>query len=301
MLSEQDRAFYAQNGYLKVPGAVSVDQLTKLRGITAELIDQSRDTTVSDDRFDLDDGHTRDAPRLTRIKLPHKQHPYFWDLLRNSAITDILTDLLGPDTMLQTSKLNTKAPGGGAAVEWHQDWAFYPYTNDDVLAVGLIIDDMGPENGPLMVIPGSHKGAVYNHHHNGVFAGAMDLQAEGMRLSDAVPLQGPAGSVSIHHARIAHGSALNTSTKDRRIIFYEMMAADAFPIVGGRGKWEGLEEFDSRMLCGNSTLEPRVVPCPVRIAYPEASSQGSIYEVQKAMGKRSFAVADQRNEHGAIR
>jgi hypothetical protein len=30
-----------------------------------------------------------------------------------------------------------KSSGGGAAVEWHQDFAFYPHTNDDVLAIGI--------------------------------------------------------------------------------------------------------------------------------------------------------------------
>ena len=43
--------------------------------------------------------------------------------------------------------------GYGAAVEWHQDWAFYPHTNDDLLAIGIYLDDCGPDNGPLMVIP----------------------------------------------------------------------------------------------------------------------------------------------------
>jgi len=45
------------------------------------------------------------------------------------------------------------------------------------------------------------------------------------------------------------------------------------------------------LLCGQSTLEPRIVPVPVRASYPEPPTEGSIYEVQKAMGKRSFAVA----------
>ena len=49
-------------------------------------------------------------------------------------------------------------------VEWHYDWAFYPCTNDDFLVVGVCIDDMNEENGCLMVMPGSHKGKIYDHH-----------------------------------------------------------------------------------------------------------------------------------------
>ena len=38
-------------------------------------------------------------------------------------------------------------------MEWHQDWAFYPHSNADVLAVGVMIDDIDTENGPMMVVP----------------------------------------------------------------------------------------------------------------------------------------------------
>ena len=271
----------------QVPG----DIMEQIRTEIARFQDQALGMTASDDKIDLEDSHKPDDPRIRRVKLPHTQSQVIDDLMRSEHILAPVRDLIGPNLRLQTTKLNMKSAGFGAAVEWHQDWAFYPYTNDDVLAVGLIIDDMREENGPLMVFPGTHQRGVYNHHHNGVFCGAMDLEAEGLDMKDAVPLMGPAGSISIHHARVVHGSALNRSTRDRRIIFYEMMAADAFPIAGGRGKWEGLEEFDSRILCGESTLEPRVTNCPVRIAYPEAPNQGSIYEVQKSMGKRSFEVA----------
>jgi phytanoyl-CoA hydroxylase len=42
-----------------------------------------------------------------------------------------------------------KSAGYGAPVEWHQDWAFYPHTNDDLAAVGIMLDDCDLENGPI--------------------------------------------------------------------------------------------------------------------------------------------------------
>ena len=102
----------------------------------------------------------------------------------------------------------------------------------------------------------------------------------------------PAGSVTIHHARVLHGSALNTSTRDRRILFYEMMAADAVPIAGTPGSATTWEELEARILCGRQTNEPRLRDVPVRLPYPQPPTTGSIYEVQKAMGKRSFGVAE---------
>ena len=291
-LTDDQIAFYRDEGYLILENRVPDDVMASIRREIERFKQMARGMTASDAKIDLEDSHTPDQPRIRRVKLPHTQSAVVDDLMRSDHILAPVRDLIGPDIRLQTTKLNMKSAGYGAAVEWHQDWAFYPYTNDDVLAVGLLIDDMTEENGPLMVFPGTHKGPVLNHHNNGVFAGATDLVAEGLDMKDAVPLIGPAGSISIHHARLLHGSALNRSTRDRRVIFYEMMAADAFPLSIGRAKWEGWEEFDSRMLCGEPTLDARIVPCPARAAYPDGPTQGSIYEVQKAMGRRSFAVVE---------
>ena len=37
-------------------------------------------------------------------------------------------------------------------------FAFYPHTNDDLLAVGVALDDCTLENGCLLMLPGSHRG-----------------------------------------------------------------------------------------------------------------------------------------------
>ena len=290
VLSAEQIGFYKDNGYLVLENRVPAETMAAIRDEIVRFQTLAAGMTQSDAKIDLEDSHTPASPRIRRVKLPHTQSDVVRDLMLSDHILAPVRDLIGPNLRLQTTKLNMKSAGYGAAVEWHQDWAFYPYTNDDVLAVGLIIDDMDLSNGPLMVFPGSHKGPIHNHHHNGFFAGAMDLEASGFDMKDAVPLMGPAGSISIHHGRIVHGSALNRSTKDRRIIFYEMMAADAFPIFGAAAMALSLEEFDARMLCGEPTLEPRVESVPVRIPLPNPPTTGSIYEVQKAMGKRSFEV-----------
>ena len=197
-------------------------------------------------------------------------------------------DLIGPDLRLHTTKLNMKSAENGAAIEWHQDYAFYPHTNDDILAIGVIIDDMQSENGPLMVYPGSHKGPVYNHHVDDVFAGAFVPTEVGLNPDDAVELTGPAGSISIHHGRIVHGSAVNRSDKSRRILFYEMMAADAFPINGSLTAWDGIEDYNTRMLCGEPTIAPRLADIPIRIPQPQPDVPISIYEIQKGLKRSGF-------------
>ncbi|MDU8927054.1 phytanoyl-CoA dioxygenase family protein [Alisedimentitalea sp. MJ-SS2] len=293
MLSAAQKSFYEENGYLKVERVVTPDQLAELRRLTYDLIDQSRDITVSNDRFELDAGHSRDNPRLTRIKLPHKQHPYFWEILQNSAITEVLTDLLGPDTMIQTSKLNTKAPGGGAAVEWHQDWAFYPHTNDDMLAFGLLLEDMSEENGPLQVIPGTHKGPILSHFSDGVFCGAVHPDDPLFEPDKAVTLTGKAGDMTVHHARTLHGSAPNMSERNRLILFYECHAADAWPLLGAgsyihslgqAGLWDDLHD---RLVTGKLCLTPRIEQVPVSIPLPPAPDASSIFKSQQSGGAKS--------------
>ena len=293
MLTQEQKAFYDHNGYLMVENAVSDDQLRELRRITYDLIEKSREVTESDDIYDLDEGHSAASPRLTRIKLPHRVDPYFWELLRGSKITEVLNDLLGPDTMLQTSKLNTKAPGGGAAVEWHQDWAFYPHTNDSMLAFGLMLEDVDADNGPLMVIPGSHKGEILSHMSNSVFCGAIDPDDPLFEKEKAVTLTGKAGSMTVHHARTLHGSAPNTSNRARLILFYECHAADAWPLLGAgsyihslgqRRLWEDLQE---RLITGRLCLTPRLERIPVSIPLPPAPDASSIFKSQKTGGAKS--------------
>lgn len=279
---------YNTEGYLVLENQIPPDWITRIREEIARFEEEAATMTASNDRLDLEDSHTPESPRLRRIKLPHLISDPIRELMFTDHVLAPARDLIGPNLRLHTTKLNMKSAGYGAAVEWHQDYAFYPHTNDDILAIGVIIDDMASENGPLMVYPGSHKGPVYDHHVDGVFAGAMLPEENGLDPADAVQLTGPAGSISIHHGRIVHGSALNRSDRARRILFFEMMAADAFPIMGSMTRWDGIEDYDSRMLCGTSTKNPRLKDIPVRIPQPQPDVPISIYEIQKGMKKRAF-------------
>jgi len=280
---------YRELGYLVISGALPRDLLASLRTTVDEIVAGAAKMTAHTDVYDLEDTHTAAAPRVRRIKTPHKHFHFFAELTRHPRITDILAQILGPDIRLHGSKLNMKSAGYGAAVEWHQDWAFYPHTNDDVLATGIYLDDCSMENGPLLVVPGSHKGPVFDHHANGYFTGAMDPEVEAAGYDRAVALMGEAGSMTIHHARLVHGSALNRSSKPRRLLLHEYAAADAWPLMG----IASFEEFNSRIVRGKPTIEPRLVPVPVRMPLPPSPFQGSIYENQKANPKRFFAKAAQ--------
>ncbi len=288
MINAKDVEFYRENGYLLVENVLDPATLTRMRKVIADLVAKAAGVQTHNDIYDLEPTHTPENPRVRRIKTPHKVDPFFMDVVRQPGMTSILKALLGKDIRLHGSKLNVKAPKYGSPVEWHQDWAFYPHTNDDILAIGVMLDDVELENGPLLVMPGSHRiNKVWDHHLDGRLVGAMDpTKTPELDYSKAVACVGKAGSCSFHHVRMVHGSAQNTSEKPRQLLLYECTAADAWPLVN----FKDLDEFNSRMVCGEPTLEPRTEKVPIRMPLPPALAQGSIYENQTALRNRFFDI-----------
>jgi phytanoyl-CoA hydroxylase len=288
MISEMDVQAYRRDGVIVVPEVLGSDTLAQMRTIIAELVAASASVSQHDSVYDLEPGHTAAEPRVRRIKTPHKVHALFDEIVRGPAMLDILKRLIGPGLRLHGSKLNMKSAHFGSPVEWHQDWAFYPHTNDDILAIGVLLDDTDLSNGPMLVTPGTHTGEVWNHHgEDGRFAGLIDPDLIRSDIDRAVPCMGRAGSMSFHHVRALHGSALNTSDRPRNLLLYEVAASDAWPLMGVKD----FEEFDSRLLAGGSVTTPRLEKVPVRMPLPPASRQGSIYETQAGAAKSYFGRA----------
>ena len=212
---------YDEQGYVLFPSLID-------RATVAEL--QRAVDAMVEHRIGSFSYEPSDPSLIQRINGTEQCSPAFQRLLRNEALCGAIAQLIGPSFRHSSVKLNFKPAGVGSAVEWHQDWAFYPHTNGSVLAAGIFIDDIDGSNGPTMVVPASHRGPIFDHHTNGAFVGGMEADC-GCDFASAVQLTGPAGSVSMHHVRQVHGSDHNRSTRDRRIIFIECMAADAWPLL----------------------------------------------------------------------
>jgi phytanoyl-CoA hydroxylase len=285
MISASDVQFYRRNGYLVVGDVLDAHVLGSVRAELAEILEGARQVREHTAIYDLEPAHRPEVPRVRRIKTPHLHFPLFRDLAQHPGLIAILEALLGPNVRLHGSKINIKAPRYGSAVEWHQDWAFYPHTNDDLLAVGIMLDDCVVDNGAMLVLPGTHRGPLYDHHANGAFCGAIDPTRGALDFSEAVSLTGLAGSISFHHVRAVHGSAQNVSDKPRALLLYEFAAADAWPLAGVAD----LAAFDARMVAGSPTIEPRLEQVPVRMPLPPAPRQGSIYENQTTATRRYFS------------
>jgi len=290
---------YRRDGFLFIKNALTEAQLAELQSVTHRLMLESASITESNDRYDLDTGHSANTPRLTRIKLPHLLDAVFKQVMQSEQIISLIKPLLNTEHIrLHTSKLNTKEPHGGQAVEWHQDWAFYPHTNDDLLAIGILLEDVEDENGPLMAIPGTHRGPILDHSKDGVFCGAISPDDPLFEADKAISLKGRAGDLSIHHVRTLHGSAPNHSDRARKILFYECGAADAWPINGNSSMYTGLpqhalwDQMQQHMICGVQGTQARLEHVPVNMPLAPPPDPTSIFKVQSSGGAVSAFAKD---------
>lgn len=278
---DQLKAAYDEKGYVIGKNLIPDDLVDALRSTIDGIVRNGSGLTESDDVYEiLEDIETR-VPRIERIKSPHNVHAVFDEVIHRTEITDILKTLLGPNVRLQNSKLNLKSSDGSAPVEWHQDWAFYPHTNDDVLAVGVMIDDMTEGNGPVLFAPGTHRGPIFDHLSNGYFCGAVSADVAKSLTGKYDTLIGSAGTVTFHHARLLHASLANQSGLPRRFLLYEVMAADAWPLAGCSATFESWQSMNSRMIIGKQYTTPRLTAVPVRMPQPEPPKVSSIFQLQR--------------------
>lgn len=277
-LTDEQIDAYRRDGYVALTSVIDARRISELRAVTERFVDRSRAIGASDGLFDLDPLHSAQTPTLRRIKNPADNDPLYRWVAFESPIPDIVAELLGPDVKFHHSKLNLKGGRVGAPVEWHQDAAFYPHSNDDVLAVGLLLDDATAENGCLVVLPGSHREKVHEHYDDGGrFIGRMREEDIGrFDGGKGQLLELPAGSIHIHHYRLIHWSAPNTSPDDRRLLINAYSAADAMPLTADPTK----TRFFGAIVRGRAALTARRTAGDIRLPPDFSQGYSSIYELQ---------------------
>ena len=276
---------YDARGYVVAPALLTPAETAELRALTDRIEASAVGLAEDNAMFDFEPGHTPEAPRIQRIKKPNRVDPFYRALASHPKILSLVSSLIGPNIRLNHSKINMKTARVGAALEWHQDWAFAPHTNMSTCVVSVMIDECVDQNGPVLIVPGTHKERLLDHHADGRFVGA--IVEDGAAMPDyesAEPLLGPAGSVAIHHPMAVHGSAANRSGSPRRILFLEYAATDAFPLFYDVD-WD---EYDGRIVSGQPTSLARLQPVYVKLPFPNHTS-GSIYKTQSALASRFFA------------
>jgi ectoine hydroxylase-related dioxygenase (phytanoyl-CoA dioxygenase family) len=162
--------------------------------------------------------------------------------MQSSIMLDAVADLIGPNVKFHHSKINSKLPGSQTQVKWHQDFPFTPHSNDDIVTALLMVDEVTDENGPLQVLPGSHKGPIHGLWHDQRFTGAVAEEIETECEKNRVTCKGKAGSVCLMHTRLLHGSSPNLSEQARTLFISVYSADDAIPLSPSPmpNKYEGM-------------------------------------------------------------
>ncbi len=152
----------------------------------------------------------------------HKVHLLFgWanELVRHPKILDAVEDIIGPNILCWATNFFIKEANDPGFVSWHQDATYWGLEPDDVITAWLAMSDAPVESGAMKFVPGSHKWTQLPHkdtfHEHNLLSRGQEIAVEvDERDGQFVPLQ--AGEISLHHVKLVHGSAPNT-TDDRRI------------------------------------------------------------------------------------
>lgn len=237
MISQAQIDQFHEQGFLVVEGVLSAAEITALEQDFDRWVQDSCSQTAAwgqtqdgRPRFDVESDHRADHPSLRRVASPTEISPAYAHAGLHSRMAAVAAQLIGgAGTRFHHSKINSKLPHTATQVKWHQDFLFTPHSNDDIVTALLMVSDVTPENGPLQVIPGSHKGPLWSHWQDGRFTGAVEAAVEQQHCQAPVACFGPKGAVCYMHTRLLHASAPNETEYPRTLFISVYAAEDALP------------------------------------------------------------------------
>jgi non-haem Fe2+, alpha-ketoglutarate-dependent halogenase len=178
-----------------------------------------------------------------RVSLPHLFFRWAFDLATHPAVLDGVEQVLGPELLVNGTLILAKPARDPGFVPWHQDGVHSGLHRSPNTSAWIALSDSTPESGCMRVVPGSHLRPRYTHHesraeHQMIMGGSeIDVEVDEIEALDVTL---PAGSMSLHHSDIIHGSKPNVSGAPRigfvvRFVTPETVQGD-LPFVRARGR-----------------------------------------------------------------
>lgn len=246
------------HGIVAIRGALTGDALTRLRAKSAAVMeeiirhDPKRLGSRGPKRYSFG-GSSSTGSQL--------HHPEWAELVDVPAVTATLDEIWGSrDYACHTAGGDFCLSGAPGHQNLHAD-AWFPGCEkvDEVerIAVNYLIEDQTPFNGPLRVVPGTHRKDMR-------LAPTVDVESEESILSTMCPL--PAGTALVRDLRTWHGGTPNLSTSHRAMPNAEFTApslvermpnADCIPTAIPHSIWEGLSDR-GKQLARYLRAEPNV-------------------------------------------
>jgi ectoine hydroxylase-related dioxygenase (phytanoyl-CoA dioxygenase family) len=217
-LSDEQVAFFHEQGYLAGVRLLSDQQVEVLRDELAGLVDP----THPGNRlfYEYNSNESVDPARVLFHALgAWRITPGFHDILWNPAFTVPASQLLGGAVRFWHDQLFCKPAGHGGVVAWHQDYSYWTRTTPiSHLTCWIALDDAARDNGCLQYIPGSQRWQLLPVTG---LAGDMDaiqtvLSAEQKRQFLPVAIELKKGECAFHHPLMVHGSYENSTQRPRR-------------------------------------------------------------------------------------
>jgi ectoine hydroxylase-related dioxygenase (phytanoyl-CoA dioxygenase family) len=229
---------YNEQGFLVVDNVLTEQEVAALQNDFDRWVEESRqhdqpwgETLDGRARFDIEGDHSADHPSLRRVTSPTEISDAYKRTALESKVAQIAGQLIGGSgTRLHHSKVNSKLPRTATEVKWHQDFPFTPHSNDDLVTCLLMVSEVTLANGPLQVIPASHKGPLYSHWDGDQFTGTISTEVEEKYCQQPVSCYGSPGAVCFMHTRLLHSSRPNETEAPRTIFINVYAAEDAFPL-----------------------------------------------------------------------
>jgi phytanoyl-CoA hydroxylase len=155
--------------------------------------------------------HTHNVHRFSSIWLQAIQSPRF---------LDTVGEILGPDIVLNHTKLFLKPPEKGSPFPMHQDWTYFPTFEDTMMAAIIHLTEATDEMGCVRVYPGSNElGRVMGT------GGQTDTAQDTLKkypIEGATVLEAERGDVVFFSYFTLHGSMPNRSSKSRKTVLVQM-------------------------------------------------------------------------------
>lgn len=154
-LDEQQLDSYAEDGFLQIPGVLSPSEVEHVRHELRQMI--GRPEVRNDERTIVE----RASNNVRSLFQVHQSSRVIARLAADRRIAGMARQILGSDVYVHQSRVNFKPAFEGNGFSWHSDFETW-HTEDGLpnmrtVSFSISLTDNFTYNGPLLLIPGSHR------------------------------------------------------------------------------------------------------------------------------------------------
>ena len=222
LLTKDDTQFFNHHGFLHIPSVFTPEETLELTTELDWLISSwaGRSPGWSGDwRQVYMDPDTEKKSELVAMHDLYFYSEAWMRAVTHPQLTSAMSQLIGPNVEVHHSTMHVKPPETGHPFPMHQDWAFYQHVDGRYIDVLVHLDDTHAENGEIRFLDGSHKEGARPHvTTNASGPCTPHLPTDQYRLTDTVPVPAKAGDVVCFSIHTVHGSYINQTQRNRRIV-----------------------------------------------------------------------------------